>query len=109
MPKATSRKAQPAADTKQLLTTQEIRRIAEKIAVELGNDSEHIALVTLLFEHLYQTWPNLQAFSLAISTIKDQLFADTNEASEAQRQFQTDAYKNRGKLLLWPRERKGAS
>lgn len=91
------------------LSPDQIRRITEKLAIELGNDSENIAPMTLLLEQLSRLRPNLQMFAANVSIIKDQLFANTTEASDAQVQFEAEAFRNRGKLLQWPSERKGAA
>jgi len=91
---------------KPVLTPRELQRIAEKLAVALEHDTEEIGLITLLFDHLENVEPNF--LSGEIYTIKKYLFVGTSEMDNAQEQFEKDAYKNRGKLLRWPGERKGA-
>lgn len=104
---STARK--PNSQPQPQLTIAEVQRLVEKIAVALENDSNNIALLILLFDHLEQRRTEPVLLSCAIDTIKDCLFARTSEAGDAQREFQADAYKNRGKLLQWPYERKGAA
>lgn len=87
------------------LDEREIQRIAEKLATDLEHDSESIALMTMLFDHLENISPSNPALWSAIYTIKTHLFIGTNASSKAQDQFLAEAYKNRGKLLLWPNER----
>lgn len=86
------------------LTDSEVQRIAEKLAVALEHDAEEIGLMTLLFDHLQSVEPTFLWGT--IYTIKKHLFVGTNAADSAQEQFQSDAYKNRGKLLMWPYERR---
>jgi len=95
-------KSQP----KPQLTDAEVQRIAEKLAVALEHRAEDIGLITLLFDHLQTLVIEDEDISLPIYVIKRSLFVGTTEADEAQRQFQSRAYANRGTLLLWPYERK---
>ena len=85
------------------LTDNEVKRIAEKLAVTLEHDAEDIALITLLFDYLQGVEP--QFLWGAIYTIKSYLFVGTSAMDEAQEKFQSNAYANRGKLLMWPYER----
>lgn len=107
----TSRKrtTQRFTDTSRRLTVPELQRLSEKLAIALNYDSDSIALLTLLFDHLEQLRNEPVLISSSIGTINDRLFVGTPEASEAQKQFSEEAFKNRGKLLLWPKERKGAA
>src|SRR5688572_12251814 len=91
------------------LTNAELQRVAQKLAVALENNSEDIALLTLLFDHLEQVHCETSELSVAIYTIKKHLFIDTDAASQAQEAFEADAYANKGKLLRWPSERRSAS
>lgn len=93
-------KSQP----KPQLTDDEVKRLAEKLAVAVEHDSEDIALLTLLFTHL-ENQPDRVGILNEIYMIKQYLFVGTNEADDAQKQFQADAYKNRDNLLMWPFER----
>lgn len=92
---------------KSLLTNSEVQRIADKLAIALEHKSENIALITLLFDYLETVQRDSAQFSSTVYDIKKYLFVGTNAADSAQEQFQADAYKNRGKLLQWPSERKG--
>lgn len=89
---------------KPTLTGNEVKRLAEKLAVAVGHDSEEIGLLTLLFAHL-ESQPDRVDVVNEIYTIKKYLFVGTDEADSAQEQFQADAYAQRGKLLMWPYER----
>lgn len=100
-------KPQPVTPIKPKLTLDEVQRVAEKIAVSLEHDSSDMALMMLLLDHLERTQRNAPEFSCAMITIKNAMFTGTIEASEAQDRFEANAYTNRGKLLLWPYERKG--
>lgn len=102
---STARK--PKSQPQQQLTDAEVQRIAERLAAILEYDEESIALITLLFDYLETVGPSL--FSGATYTIKKHLFVGTNAADYAQEKFQADAFVNRGKLLQWSGERKGAS
>jgi hypothetical protein len=93
-------KSQP----KPQLTSEEVQRLAEKLAVAVEHDSEEIALLMLLFTHL-ENQPDRVDVVNEIYTIKKYLFVGTNEADNAQDKFQSHAYANRGKLLQWPNER----
>lgn len=95
-------KSQP----KPQLNSDEVQRITEKLAAALEHDAEEIALMTMLFDHLQSIGPALLWGE--IYTIKKYLFVGTGAMDDAQEQFQTDAYKNRGKLLLWPYEKEAA-
>lgn len=88
------------------LTIDEVQRLSEKLAMVLEYDSNSIALLTLLFDYLEQQRCDPIMLSCSIGMIKDHLFARTAEAGEAQKVFQAAAYENRGRLLLWPGERK---
>jgi|ERR1051326_711232 hypothetical protein len=88
---------------KPVLNSDELQRIAEKLAVALEHNTEEISLMTLLFDHL-QTIPANLLWG-EIYTIKKYLFVGTSEMDEAQERFQANAYANRGKLLMWPYER----
>lgn len=86
------------------LTDEEVKRLAEKLAVAVEHDSEDIALLTLLFTHL-ETQPDRVGILNEIYMIKQYLFVGTSEADNAQKEFQAEAYKNRDNLLMWPFER----
>lgn len=86
-----------------VLTPDEVQRIAEKLAVALEHDEEEIGLITLLFDHIQNVDPNFLWGT--IYTIKKHLFVGTSAMDDAQLEFQKDAYKNRGTLLMWPYER----
>lgn len=95
----------------QLLDPDEIKRIAEKIAVRVEHDAEETALLLLFFDHLEALLEQPDTYTeiwSALYDFKQHLFIGTSAADDAQRQFQANAYANRGKLLLWPYERKGA-
>lgn len=92
--------------TKPRLTPDEVQRIAEKLAVALEHNSENTSLMTMLFDHLQVVSNDHPDVWSSIYTIKRHLFAGTVEADDAQAQFQANAYANRGKLLMWPYERK---
>lgn len=94
-------------NTQPALTTNEVKRIAEELAMALNSDTKHISLLTLLLNHLDQLQDNGPMFAVTMSAIKNHLFINTSEGYNAQEKFQTDAYANRGKLLRWPYERKG--
>lgn len=89
------------AEPKPQLTHNEIKRIAEKLGVALEHDTENIALLTMLFDHL----ENGGDLFDATFTVKKYIWIGTNSADEAQDKFIADSFKNRGKLLLWPYER----
>lgn len=94
-----------------LLEPDEIKRIAEKIAVRVEHDEEETALLLLFFDHLEALAEQRDTYSemwTALYDFKQHLFLGTSAADNAQRMFQANAYANRGKLLLWPYERKGA-
>jgi hypothetical protein len=103
MPSRNSNVRRLKTQPKPQLTHDEVKRIAEKLAVALEHDAEEIALLTLLFDYLQGVEP--QFLWGAIYTIKSYLFVGTNAMDDAQKQFQADAYANRGNLLLWPYER----
>lgn len=65
--------------------------------------------MTLLFDHLQRVETNPNQISITIDTVKKSLFSATEESGKAQEHFQAEAFKNRGKLLLFPYERKGAA
>lgn len=106
--KSTVRKLKPQ---ERQLTQDEVKRIAEKLAVALEHDEEHIALLLLLFDHLEEVAekpdPYLDLWG-SLFTIKQHLFVGTPASGDAQKKFHAESYANRGKLLLWPYERKGA-
>src|SRR5689334_12065317 len=91
---------------KPVLTSDEVQRISEKLAVALEHDEDDIGLITLLFDHIQNVDPNFLWGT--IYTIKKHLFVGTSAMDDAQERFQKDAYKNRGTLLLWPYERSAA-
>lgn len=104
-------KSQPLTEIHANLTPDEVQRLAEKLATALEHDSDDIGLMTLLFDHLEQTYyadDHGGDFASSIFTIKKALYAGTIESERAQQRFQADAYRNRGKLLLWPYERQEA-
>lgn len=94
----------------QLLEPDEIKRIAEKIAVRVEHDAEEISLLLLFFDHLEALAEKKDTYCemwTALYDFKQHLFLGTSASDDAQRRFQANAYANRGKLLLWPYERKG--
>lgn len=110
MPSRQSTARKLKSQPKQQLTSAEVQRIAEKLAVALEYDAEHIALIILLFDYL-ETVENESRplFSAHVYTIKKHLFVGTSAADNAQEKFQAEAFANRGTLLQWPGERKGAA
>ena len=97
--------------TQPKLTTEEIVRIAEKLAVRIEHDEEETALMLLWIQHLEVLIETREYTDLwsALYDFRKHLFLGTNAADDAQDAFQKDAYKNRENLLLWPYERKGRS
>jgi hypothetical protein len=93
------------AKLKTALSPTEIRRIAEKLGVALEHDAESIALLTLLFDQLEQNRTSNEFFNIT-HAVKTHIFIGTEAADDARSQFEANAYRNRGKLLLWPTERK---
>ena len=97
--------------TQPKLTSDEIKRIAEKISVELEHDEEPVSLLLLFLDHVQclaeQGASNMDIWS-AFYDFKKHLFLGCPAADAAQDRFQADAYRNRGKLLLWPSERRSA-
>ena len=104
-----NRTAQRFTDQSRKLTYVELQRLGDKLATAMDYDSNSIALLTLLFDHIEQLRDEPVLISSVITTINDRLFAGTPEASDAQKHFASEAFKNRGRLLLWPSERKGAA
>lgn len=90
------------------LTEAELQRIAQKLASTLAHDPEKIGLLLMLFDQLELSRGIYINFYGIVSTIKQHLFIGTDASLNAQNEFQADAYRERGKLLLWPNERKGA-
>jgi hypothetical protein len=107
---STARTKKPTTDRSQErpLTDAELQRITERLAGVLFNDSEDIALLTILLNHL-ERQPSIAEVANSVDAIKKHLFTDTNEADIARRAFQATALKNRGTLLLWPSERRKVS
>lgn len=97
--------------TQPKLTTEEIVRIAEKLAVRIEHDEEETALMLLWIQHLEVLIEAREYTDLwsALYDFRTHLFLGTASADQAQDQFQATAYRDRGKLLLWPYERKGAN
>jgi hypothetical protein len=95
--------------TQPKLTSEEIRRIAEKLAVRIEHDAEETALLLLFLTHLdaliQQRDSYLDIWS-ALYEFRQHLFLGTSAADHAQEEFQAKAYQDRGKLLMWPNERK---
>lgn len=91
--------------TQPKLTHAEVQRLSERLASILENDSEDVAILTLLFDHIERTYEERGDVYDIIFTVKKYLFAGLDEADQARDQFQADAYANRGKLLRWPEER----
>lgn len=81
------------------LSYHEIDRLAVKLAGVLECDSDSMALLTLLINHLEQVREDSIPFHLATSSIKSRLFAVTIESGEAQRSFEAKAKAQRGRLL----------
>lgn len=94
--------------TQPKLTEAELQRIAQKLASTLAHDPEKIGLLLMLFDQLELSRGIYINFYGIVSTIKQHLFIGTDASLNAQNEFQADAYRERGKLLLWPFERKGA-
>lgn len=97
--------------TQPKLTTEEIKRIAEKLAVRIEHDSEETALLMLFLSHLETLVEQRDSYMDLWSALHDfrrSLFVGTTASANAQKEFQAEAYQNRGNLLLWPNERKGA-
>ena len=99
---STARKSR--SQSKPQLTHEEVKRIAEKLAVALEHREEDISLITMLFDHLEQISADSTDLWCALYDIKKSLFVGTSASDEAQKQFQARAYQNRGKLLKWPYE-----
>lgn len=97
-------KAQPATEQQPLLTGEEVQLLSTRLAQMLYHDSDNIAALTLLFDHLSRLRSDPGMFATTISTIKTFLFVDTPESDKAQQRFEAAALKNRGKLLLFPFE-----
>lgn len=98
----------PKTQPKPLLTHDELKRIAEKLSTALNNYDEEIGLLTMLFDHIETVSQDAGEPWSSIYTIKKHLFINTSPADAAQERFQSNAYANRGTLLMWPSERKGA-
>lgn len=97
--------------TQPKLTSDEIKRIAEKIGVELEHDEEPVSLLLLFLTHLEMLAEQRDSYMHVWSAIYDfrkHLFLGCSASDAAQDEFQANAYANRGKLLLWPSERKEA-
>lgn len=105
---STARKPKSQPKTQQL-TYKEVQRISEKLAVALEHDTENISLITLLFDYLESIQDDRVELSMAFYNIKRDLFVGTNASDDAQERFQSEAYRNKGKLLMWPSEQKGAA
>lgn len=90
----------------QQLTVPEVKRLAEKLAAAFCSDTENVQLLTLLLQHLWGVREDSSAFWCVLHTIEAELFIVTSEADEARRQFRTETYRQRGKILSWPGERK---
>lgn len=101
---STARKSK--TQPKPTLSTEEVRRIAEKLAIALEHRAENIGMLTLLFDHLENVSSNHIDLWSCVFEIKTGLFTGTDAATEAQEQFQAQAYANRGKLLQWPYEQR---
>jgi hypothetical protein len=87
------------------LTHSEVQRIAEKLAVEMEH-GEGVTLLMLLFSHLQTIADNNSCdLEIAFYEIKKHLFIGHPESDAAQKQFESAAFANRGKLLRWPNER----
>lgn len=104
-----SNTARRKTQAKPKLTIEEVRRIVHKLAAALEHNTEHISLMTMLFDQLESVSTNHIDIWSTVFEIKSALFVGTNASTDAQEQFQARAYANRGKLLLWPSERKGAA
>lgn len=89
--------------TQPQLTDEELNRLAERLAQILEYDSQDIALVSLLLDHLAQSRHLVDVVN-ATDQIKQHMFINTSASTRAQKQFEANAYKNRGKLLRWPNE-----
>lgn len=92
------------------LTDDEIKRVAEKIAVRIEHDEPETALLMLYFRHLeiLVEERNYTDIWSALYDFRQHLFLGTNASDSAQDQFQETAYRDRGKLLRWPGERREA-
>lgn len=90
---------------KEQLTPAEVQRVAEKLAIALEHRTQDIGLLLMLFAHLQTVADNnLPDLEFAFYNIKQVLFTGTLEADAAQERFQSNAFKNRGRLLAWPVE-----
>lgn len=87
------------------LTHIEVQRLAERLASILEYDSENIAILTLLFDHIEKTYEERGDVYDITYTVKKYLFVGVSESDHARDKFEADAYANRGKLLRWPNER----
>jgi hypothetical protein len=92
------------------LTSEEIKRIAEKLAVRMEHDAEEVGLLLLFVSHLEMLAEHKDSYLNLWSALYDfrkHLFIGCPAADSAQDQFQSETYAKRGKLLLWPYEREG--
>ncbi len=97
--------------TQPKLTSDEIKRIAEKLAVRIEHDEEETALMLLFLTHLETLVDQRDSYIDLWSALYDfrkHLFLGCSAADDAQERFQANAYANRGKLLLWPNERRAS-
>lgn len=93
--------------TQPKLTSEEIKRIAERLAGRMEYDEEEIALLLLFLNHLETLIEQRNSYTDLWSALYDfrkHLFIGCSAADSAQDQFQANAYANRGKLLRWPSE-----
>lgn len=93
--------------TQPQLTSDEIKRIAERLAARIEYDEEETALLLLFLSHLEILVEQRDAYTDLWSALYDfrkHLFIGCSAADSAQDQFQANAYVNRGKLLRWPSE-----
>ena len=90
----------------QALTHIEVKRLAEKLGVALGGDTETTQLTVLLLQHLWNVREDASMFWCALHSIETELYITTPEADEARREFRNGAYKDRANILAWPNERK---
>lgn len=105
MPKSSIKTAARQVPIPAILSIPEAERIAQKLAIALEYETESIALLLLLINHLEAVREDMIEFTNATFSVKQKLFVGTTAASNAQTAFETKAMMKRGDLLLWPSER----
>ena len=94
--------------TQPQLTHAEVQRLAGRLAQALGSDDKSIGMLTLLFDYIADQ-THLVGVANEIDMIKKYLFVGSSAVEGAQKRFESDAYRNCGKLLRWPNGRKGSA